>query len=49
VTYPDPHRASSARSVGDRERRVTLLVIVGSSVAAGVTAAAGVLTALGLL
>jgi NaMN:DMB phosphoribosyltransferase len=49
VTYPDPHRTSSVRSVGDRERRVTLLVILGSAVAAGATATAGLLTALGLL
>jgi len=49
VTYPDPHRTSSVRSVGDRERRVTVVVIVGSSLAAGVTAAAGLLTALGVL
>lgn len=48
MTYPEPHRASSARSVGDRERRVTLLVIVGSALAATATATAGVFTAMGL-
>jgi hypothetical protein len=49
VTYPEPHRSSSVRPVGDRERRVTLLVIVGSALAAGATATAGLLTVLGLL
>jgi hypothetical protein len=49
VTYPDPHHANSPRSVGDTERRVTLVVIVSSAIAAGATAAAGLLTALGLL
>ena len=49
MTYPDPRRASSVRPVGDRERRVTLLVIVGSALAAGATATAGLLTVLGLL
>lgn len=48
MTYPDPHRASSVRPVGDRERRVTLLVIAGSAVAAAATATAGLLTVLGL-
>ncbi|WP_191330091.1 hypothetical protein [Frigoribacterium sp. ACAM 257] len=49
MTYPDPQRVSSAGPVGDRERRVTLLVIVGSAIAAGATAAAGLLTVFGLL
>jgi hypothetical protein len=49
VTYPEPHRASPVRPVGDRERRVTLIVIVGSALAAGATATAGLLTVLGLL
>ena len=49
MTYPDPHRTSSVRSVGDRERRLTLLVILGSALAAGATATAGLLTALSLL
>jgi hypothetical protein len=46
VTYPAPHRTSS---VDDRERRVTLLVVLGSALAAGATATAGLLTVMGLL
>ncbi|MBF4579341.1 hypothetical protein [Frigoribacterium sp. VKM Ac-2530] len=46
MTYPEPHRTSS---VDDRERRVTLLVVLGSALAAGATATAGLLTVLGLL
>ncbi|NIJ04599.1 hypothetical protein [Frigoribacterium faeni] len=48
MTYPDPDQGDLP-SLGDTDRRVTLLVVVASALAVLGTATAGLLTVLGLL